>query len=136
MSRLGEWFQRLLLLATALIHLAPAVGVSGATALNRLYGLTLTDPNLLLLLQHRALLFALIGLPALIAIVRTAWRLPVMIAALSSVAGFLLLALMADARWPPAIRQVMLIDAGLLPFLIAGLVGLAWPRPVRERQPR
>jgi len=49
------------LLCASLIHLLPIVGVAGAAKLQTLYGVSVSDPNLELLLRHRAILFALLG---------------------------------------------------------------------------
>lgn len=80
----------------ALIHLAPLPGLSGAAALQTLYGLELRDADLLLLLRHRALMFGLLGIGLLGAIRIASWRRPLWIAGLVSAAGFIALSLGAD----------------------------------------
>ena len=57
----------LALIACAAIHLAPSVGILGSKWLGKLYGLPIHEPNLLLLTQHRAVLFGLLGLALLYA---------------------------------------------------------------------
>ena len=49
------------LLLAALIHLLPVAGVLGAERLQALYGIPIGDPNLLLLMRHRAVLFGVVG---------------------------------------------------------------------------
>jgi len=49
------------LLLVALIHLMPLLGVLGPTRLALLYGLDFNDPNLAILMRHRAVLFGLLG---------------------------------------------------------------------------
>ena len=54
-------------LATVLIclvgglNLLPVVGALGAGRLQSLYGVAFSDPNALILMQHRALLFGIVG---------------------------------------------------------------------------
>eukprot|EP01030_Chromulinospumella_sphaerica_P012321 gene12321-12112_t len=43
------------------IHLIPLLGVFGAAPLASLYGTTPSDPNTLILLRHRAVLFGIVG---------------------------------------------------------------------------
>ena len=50
-----------LYLVAALINLAPVSGVFGAARLEALYGLPFADPNLLVLMRHRAVLFGIVG---------------------------------------------------------------------------
>lgn len=83
----------ILLGLVALIHLLPVTGALGARRLHSLYGLAIEDPNLLLLMQHRAVLFGLLGGFLLAAALRPAWTGPALVAGLASVASFLVLAL-------------------------------------------
>ena len=49
------------LLIAGIIHLLPLTGVLCAAQLERLYGLPFGQPDLLILMRHRALLFGLLG---------------------------------------------------------------------------
>ena len=61
LDELGESvFQGALLLA-ALVNLGPMVGLLGARQLNKFYGLDFTEPTLLVLMRHRAVLFGIVG---------------------------------------------------------------------------
>ena len=51
----------ILLLVVGIIHLMPLLGVLGGDRLNSLYGLSLDEPNLQILMRHRAVLFGLLG---------------------------------------------------------------------------
>jgi hypothetical protein len=115
-----EWYMRAVLVAAGLVHLLPAAGLLGARALDRLYGTAIDDPDLLLMLRHRALLFGLLGAGLLAAVALPSLRTPLLIAGLVSTAGFCLLA------WPfdhvgPALRRVALIDLPLVPALALAL---------------
>lgn len=80
------------LLGTALIHLLPFIGVLGAARLEALYGVPVADPNLEILLRHRAVLFGLLGAFLLVAPFRRGLAGPALAAGAISVGSFLLLA--------------------------------------------
>ena len=50
------WLTTLSLLLGAIIHALPVTGVLGANWLQKQYGIEFSEPNTLLLMQHRALL--------------------------------------------------------------------------------
>lgn len=56
------------LLFAGVIHLLPVPGVMGVSTLARLYGIEVNDPNTAILMQHRALLFGVLGALMLTAI--------------------------------------------------------------------
>ncbi|MBH1970424.1 phosphopantetheine adenylyltransferase [Moraxellaceae bacterium AER2_44_116] len=49
------------LFVVGLIHLLPAYGVLGSNQLSKLYDVNVDDPNLQILMRHRAVLFGLLG---------------------------------------------------------------------------
>ena len=49
------------LLIVSIIHLMPIVGFFGVNKLSSLYSITITDPNLEILMRHRAILFGILG---------------------------------------------------------------------------
>ena len=51
----------LMLIIVAIIHLVPLAGVLGTDRLAALYGLDFSEPNLSILMRHRAVLFGLLG---------------------------------------------------------------------------
>ena len=117
---LSLWTQ-LCLLAAAVIHLLPLAGLPGAAALERLYGLAELDASTELLLQHRALMFGLLGGGLLAAIRYPSWRLPVVSIVLLSDLGFLLLCAM---HWPlnDALQRVAMFDVvSIVVLLITAL---------------
>lgn len=62
------------LLVAALIHLVPLAGVLGGETLARLYGLDVSEPNLSILMRHRAVLFGVLGVFLALAAFRRAWQ--------------------------------------------------------------
>jgi len=118
---IAERYVQAALFIAAVIHLLPVVGITGTDALQRLYGVDVDDPALLLLLRHRALLFALVAMPLLIAIAQPGWRVPALVGALLSIGGFLLLTLL-DPPATPSLVRVARIDWGVLGLLVPALV--------------
>ncbi len=51
-----------LLVLVGIIHLLPVFGVLGVERLAALYGISLGEPNIEILMRHRAILFGLLGL--------------------------------------------------------------------------
>lgn len=104
-----------------LIHLLPLSGVLGGDRLSALYGVTLTDPNLLILMRHRAVLFGLLGAGLLLAALRPALHGGALIAGAISVVSFLCLAASAES-YNPAIGRVVVADVVAAVALIIGAV--------------
>ncbi len=100
---------KICLLAAAAIHVLPLAGITGAAALMRLYGLAEIDASTELLLQHRALLFALLGGGLLAAMGYPSWRMPMVSVVLVSDVGFLML---GGVHWPlnDALQRVAIFD--------------------------
>ena len=82
----------LILIAVGLLHLYPAVGVFGPGRLQALYDIGSSDADTLLLLRHRAVLFAMLGVAMIAGGVNARWRWPALIAGLVSTLSFVVLA--------------------------------------------
>jgi len=94
--RTSGWQSRLvvvLFLIPAVINLLPLSGVLGAGQLQTLYGMSLAGADLLLLLQHRAVVIGVVGLLLLAAAIRPALRPAASVAGLLSMGSYLFLAL-------------------------------------------
>ena len=119
----ARWAVLVGLWVAALLHVAPLLAISGAAAIERLYGVTPGDATTLLLLQHRALLFGLLGGLMLLAIWQPALRWIALSVAMISMSGFvLLIGLDSEAAQLNAkVQQVGKIDLLALP-----LVALGW----------
>ena len=115
-----------ILFIVSVIHLLPVVGVLGSDSLTRLYGVSTSDPNTEILLRHRAVLFAIIGLLLLLSVFKGEYQPIAILIGLISVASFLLLtwsneglsseiSRVAKVDW---VALVLLIMAGLINILI------------------
>jgi hypothetical protein len=108
----------ILLALVAIIHLLPVTGVLGAPWLQRLYGVAISDPSLLVLMQHRAVLFAIVGGLLLAAVFRPEWRTLAIVVGLVSVVSFLLVA-WSVGDYNALIARVVWIDVVALLALAA-----------------
>ncbi|MDD0842253.1 phosphopantetheine adenylyltransferase [Pseudomonas sp. Gutcm_11s] len=109
-----------LLLVAGIIHLLPLAGVLGGERLNALYGLTLDEPNLQILMRHRAVLFGLLGALLVVAAFIPGLRTLALIGGLFSVVSFLLLAWHAPL-YNEALRRVVIADWVALACLLLAL---------------
>ena len=112
------------LLLVALIHAVPLVGVVSAAKVSSLYGLAVQDPNLEILMRHRAVLFGMLaGFLTYSAFHRDLHGLALTAAAVSVVA-FLALALSVGS-YNSALSTVVKADILALVLLaVAALVHL------------
>ena len=109
------------LLVAGLIHLLPVPGVLVAGTLARLYGIEVPDPNTAILLQHRALLFGILGVLMLAAIPFPSLRGVALWVGLASAASFVVVALWVGG-FNGAVRRVVVADVVAAVALVAGLV--------------
>ncbi len=110
-----------LLVMVAVIHLLPAVGVGGRAPLERLYGTAVDEPNLLVPLRHRAVLFGLLGAFLLAAAFDRRLHLAGLVAGLVSVGAFLVLASRTGAM-NAHMRRICVVDAVAAACLLGGLL--------------
>ena len=80
------------LIVVGVIHLLPLSGALGTSRLAALYGLTIDDPGLTILMRHRSVLFGLLGAFLIYAAFRPQLQFLALIAGAVSVGAFLWLA--------------------------------------------
>jgi len=76
------------LVISGLINFLPIVGIFGSEKLDSLYGITIKDADLLILMRHRAILFGLIGTFMLASTWVKDWQIPAMSIGLVSMLSF------------------------------------------------
>ena len=81
-----------MLVVAGVIHLLPLSGVLGSERLASLYGLSFDEPNLAILMRHRAVLFGLIGSFLLFSAFQPALQSIAIVGGIISVVSFLYLA--------------------------------------------
>ncbi len=111
------------LIVAAIIHLLPLAGVLGSARLATLYGLDFTEPNLAILMRHRAVLFGLLGAFLVYAAFKPHLQGIAFVAAFVSVIAFLGLA-WSTGGYNPQVGRVVTADIVALVALVVG--ALAW----------
>jgi hypothetical protein len=111
----------ILLLIVGIIHLLPLSGVLGATRLKALYALPFDEPNLVILMRHRAVLFGLLGAFFVYAAFQPTVQPIAFVAGLVSVLSFIGIALQVGG-YNRAVRIVIVADLVALVCLIAAIL--------------
>jgi hypothetical protein len=106
-----------MLVIVAIIHLLPLSGLLGAEKLNALYGTSIGDPDLEILMRHRAVLFGLLGVFILVAAFRPELQVMALVAGFVSVLSFLWLA-WSVGDYNSQIVRVVLADGVAMACLI------------------
>lgn len=115
------------LVVVGVIHLLPLGGVLGSEKLASLYGLQFQDPNLEILMRHRAVLFGLLGGFMVFAAFKPAYRTAAFIGGFISVLSFLWLA-WSVGGYNAQVGRVFIADAVALVALVVGSVAHAFLR--------
>jgi hypothetical protein len=113
-----------ILFIVSVIHLLPVVGVLGSDSLTRLYGITVSDSNTEILLRHRAVLFAIIGLFLLLSVVKSEYQPIAICIGLISVASFLLLTWSIEGLNSEISRVAKVDWVALVLLIVAGVINI------------
>lgn len=111
-----------MLLVVAVIHLLPLSGVLGGERLASLYGISVNEPNLAILMRHRAVLFGLLGLFFLYAAFSPPYQTLAFIAGFTSVVTFFWLA-WSVGGYNAQVARVIMADIVALACLVVGVAG-------------
>ena len=114
-----------MLVVVAVIHLLPLSGALGAGRLTGLYGIAFDEPNLAILMRHRAVLFGLLGAFLLFAAFRPALQTAALVAGFVSVVSFLYLA-WSVGSYNAQLGRVFAADIVALACLIIGAIAKAF----------
>lgn len=107
-----------LLVLVGVIHLLPVSGILGVERLAALYGISLGEPNLEILMRHRAVLFGLLGLFLVYAAFQPSLRSFAIVAGFVSVVSFVAIA-WSVGGYNELLRKVIIADIIALVALIA-----------------
>lgn len=108
-----------MLVIVGVIHLLPLSGMLGSERLATLYGLRFDEPNLEILMRHRAVLFGLLGAMLIFAAFRPAWQTAAYVVGFVSVGSFLYLA-WSVGGYNQQVARVFLADIVALVCLVVG----------------
>lgn len=110
-----------MLIVVGVIHLMPLSGALGSERLAALYGLSFDQPDLAILMRHRAILFGLLGAFLLLAAFRTELQTIALVAGFVSVASFLYIA-WSTGNNNAQLGRVVAADVVALACLVIGAV--------------
>lgn len=123
-----QYLWALLVLIAALINLAPVWGAVAPERMATLYGVTLEDPNLQILMRHRAVLFGLVGGLLFVTAFQPSLSSIGYALGFSSMLSFLLIAWWVGG-YNAAIQRVILVDGvGIAALAAAVLLHAFWLR--------
>lgn len=94
----------------ALINILPALSGFSTARLSALYGIESGDATLMTLLQHRALLFGLVAAACIYAVYTPSVRWPVLIGAIASMGGFIVIAALHGTT-SGSLGKIVIVDA-------------------------
>ena len=114
-----------MLLVAAVIHLLPLSGVLGPAQLTRLYGVSVSEPNLVILMRHRAVLFGLLGVLLAVAAFVPSLQLIALVAGLASVGSFLLICWLVGG-YNAQLARVFTADLVAAACLLVGAVSYVY----------
>ena len=115
------------LIVAGLIHFLPVTGVIGAGRLTEMYGIPFSDPNLLILMRHRAVMLGLLGGLVLYGTFRPAAQ------GIAILAGTVSLASIVGLAWSiggynQALSRVVVADSvAVLCFVVAAALRVVAP---------
>jgi hypothetical protein len=116
-----------MLVIVGIIHLLPLAGVLGSERLAALYGLSFEEPNLAILMRHRAVLFGLLGAFLLLAAFQPSYWAAAIVAGLVSVGSFLWIA-HSTGGYNAQVGRVFAADVVALACLVIAAVAYALGR--------
>lgn len=111
-----------LICLASLINLGPVLGALSTTRLQALYGVAFEEPNLVILMRHRAILFGIVGALLLVAAFYPGLRPTAYAAGFVSMVSFVLIAWVVRG-YNENLRRVILVDlVGIAALLGAALI--------------
>ncbi len=114
------WIVTGLVLLVGVLNLTPAIVFFAPERSLSLYAIDLSEPNLSIVMRHRAVLLGLLGAALIYGAFRKEFLLPVIVAALIGKAAFLFLVYSSTGA-NAEIGRVALFDIGAIAILLTAL---------------
>jgi hypothetical protein len=114
-----------LYLVVGLVNLLPVSGVLSTGRLEALYGVSVADPNLIVLMRHRAVLFGIVGALLIAAAFHPPLRVVAFVAGLVSMLSFVAIAYGAS-ELNAELRRVVAVDLVASLLLVGAGVITIW----------
>lgn len=115
-----QWIVTGLVFLVGLLNLAPTIVFFAPDRSLSLYAIELAEPNLSIVMRHRAVLLGLLGVALIYGAFRREHLVPVMIAALIGKAAFLYL-VYSNAGANAELGRVAMFDIGAIAVLVTAL---------------
>jgi len=110
-----------LILLASLINLFPVSGVLSRSRLESLYGVVFQDPNVVILMRHRAVLFGIIGGLLVVSAFHVPLRPTGYAAGFLSMLSFVVIAWLVGS-YNPELRRIIAFDLVALAALLGALL--------------
>jgi cellobiose-specific phosphotransferase system component IIC len=113
---------QIMLIVVGLIHLIPLKGALGGDWIAGLYGISIGDRDLELLMRHRAVLFGLLGVFLIASAFCPTYQMPAVVAGLVSTFSFIVLSWIVGAPSHHVSRVLMVDWAATALLIVAGVI--------------
>lgn len=107
----------IILVIVGIINILPIIVFFDASKTAKLYGVPIEGESLTILMRHRGVLLAIVGIALIAAAFKPEYRILAIALALVSKFAFLFLTFSAS-NYSPEIKQVALIDVGAIVLLL------------------
>jgi len=108
-----------LFVIVGLINVAPVVGLHGKSTLESAYAISITSPEMLLLIRHRAVFFGIVGGLLLVAAFRPESRGVAAVSGFISMFSFILMVMASESLAPEYIKLARIDSVGILALALA-----------------
>jgi hypothetical protein len=119
--RMREVLGVVLFSIAGIINVLPLASFAGSAGLQRLYGIAIGDPNLLIMLQHRAVLIGAAGVFLLLAAWRPQSQIAAAVAGLLSMGSYVVIAFTVGG-YNAALQRVVVADVIAIFCVVLALI--------------